>query len=283
MCIISTSPHPGEMYGARPTNISYRMQPSAYTSVEPSTSSLRPRHCSGDMYAGVPKMTPVRVFGPSLPPQSGRSFAIPKSSTLTRSPPGDIGSGTRNRFSGLRSRCTISMRVRRRNRARRLDRDVDRLADAEPFAGQAARQRLALQELHHDVRDFVVDHPDVDHLDHVRVMDGGGGARLVHEARDQAGAFQILALEQLYRDAAAQYRVLRQVDNAHRAVAHELSQLVIVNFLTDHRGGAGILAPAARPHHRAGRRSTVLCVASDPSDRRRRRSARTAGPAGMSA
>ena len=29
MCIISTSPHPGEMYGARPHNISYRMQPSA--------------------------------------------------------------------------------------------------------------------------------------------------------------------------------------------------------------------------------------------------------------
>ena len=73
-------------------------------SVAPSTSSFRPRHCSGDMYAGVPKMTPVRVFAPSLPAQSGRNFAIPKSSTFTRSPPGDIGSDTRNRFSGLRSR-----------------------------------------------------------------------------------------------------------------------------------------------------------------------------------
>ena len=189
------------------------------------------------MYAGVPKMTPVRVFGPSLPPQSGRSFAMPKSSTLTRSPPGDIGSGTRNRFSGLRSRCTISMRVRRRHRARRLDRDVDRLADAEPLARQAARQRLALQELHHDVRDFVVDHPDVDHLDHVRVMDGGGGARLVHEARDQAGALQVLALEQLDRHPPPQQRVLSQVDNAHGAVAHELAQLVVIDLFSDHCGG----------------------------------------------
>ena len=34
---------------------------------------------------------------------------MPKSSTFTRSPPGDIGSGTRNRFSGLRSRWTISI------------------------------------------------------------------------------------------------------------------------------------------------------------------------------
>ena len=222
-------------------------------------------------------MTPVRVFGPSLPPQSGRSFAIPKSSTLTRSPPGDIGSGTRNRFSGLRSRCTISIACDAATaRAAWIAMSIG-LADAQPLARQPARQRLAVQELHHDVRDFLFDHADVDHLDHVRVMNGGRGARLVHEARDQAGALQILALEQLDRHAAPQYRVLRQVDDAHRTVAYELSELVIVNFLADHRGGKGILARAARPHHRADVDRPSCVRVGDPSDRSdRRRSARTA-------
>ena len=102
-------------------------------------------------------------------------------------------------------------RVRRRDRARRLDRDVHGLADAQPLARQPPRQRLAFEELHHDVRDVAVDHADVDDLDDVRVVDGGGGARLVDEARDQAGALEVLALQQLDRHAAPQHRVLRQV------------------------------------------------------------------------
>ena len=109
-----------------------------------------------------------------------------------------------------------------------------RLADAQPLAREPPRQRLAVEELHHDVRDFVLDHPDVDHLDDVRVMDGGGGARLVDEARDQAGTLEVLALEQLHRDAAPQYRVLGQVHDAHRSVAHQLAQLVVVDLLPDH-------------------------------------------------
>src|SRR5262249_46413155 len=114
-------------------------------------------------------------------------------------------------------------RVRRGQRARRLDGDVDRLADPQPLARQPPRQRLAVEELHHDVGDLVLHHPDVDHLDDVRVVDGGGGARFVDEAGDQARALQVLALQQLYRGAAAQNRVLRQVDDPHGAVTYELA------------------------------------------------------------
>ena len=131
------------------------------------------------------------------------------------------------------------MRVRRRDRARRLDRDVDGLADPHPLARQPPRQRLAFEKLHHDVRDFVLDHADVDHLDDVRVVDGGGGARLVDEAGHQAGALEVLALQQLDRHPAAEHGVLGQVDDAHRTVANELAQLVIVNFLADHSGEPG--------------------------------------------
>ena len=205
-------------------------------SVAPSTSSFKPRHCSGDMYAGVPKMTPVRVFAPSLPAQSGRNFAIPKSSTFTRSPPGTSGPH-QEQILGLEIAMNDLDRVRRRHRARRLDRDVDGLADAHPLAREPPRQRLAVQELHHDVRDFVLDHPDVDHLDDVRVMDGGGRARLIDEPQHQAGTLEVLALQHLHCDAAPQYRMLRQVHDAHRPVADQLAELVVVDFLPDHFPG----------------------------------------------
>ena len=161
---------------------------------------------------------------------------MPKSSTLTRSPPGDIGSGTRNRFSGFRSRCTISSACDAATRARRLDGDVHRLADAQTLARQPPRQRLAVQVLHHDVRDVAVDHPDVDHLDDVRMMDGRRGPCLVDEARDQRRALEILAFQKLHRRPAPQHRVLGQVDDAHGAVADELAQLVVIDLLADHAG-----------------------------------------------
>ncbi len=73
----------------RPVSISYTTAPSAHTSVRRSTG--RPRACSGDMYAAVPTMTPIRVAAvmvaaseeaPDAGPAS-RALARPKSRTLT--------------------------------------------------------------------------------------------------------------------------------------------------------------------------------------------------------
>ncbi len=61
------------------------------------------------MYAGVPMSDPMRVTAETSPGVAPRvsprsSFAIPKSSTLTRSPSARDASFTTMMFSGLRSR-----------------------------------------------------------------------------------------------------------------------------------------------------------------------------------
>ena len=61
-----------------------------------------PRHCSGDMYAGVPTVRSTWVSRGSAP--APRRIAMPKSSTFTR-PPSMIIT-----LPGLMSRCTMSTR-----------------------------------------------------------------------------------------------------------------------------------------------------------------------------
>ena len=89
----------------RPVIISYTTAPNAHTSVRRSTG--RPRACSGDMYAAVPRMTPIRVAAvarvgdasgsPDAGPASS-ALARPKSSTLT------VPSSRTLMLAGLRSR-----------------------------------------------------------------------------------------------------------------------------------------------------------------------------------
>ena len=74
---------------------------SARSSIE-----LASRACSGDMYAGVPSMLPVRVLCMS-PPLLDTSFAIPKSRILITTGVRAEPSVARNRLSGLRSRWTM--------------------------------------------------------------------------------------------------------------------------------------------------------------------------------
>ena len=64
---------------------------------------LSPRACSGDMYATVPTIAPVRVA--AFISSAACSLATPKSSTLSRSVPS--WRRQTNRFCGLRSRWMI--------------------------------------------------------------------------------------------------------------------------------------------------------------------------------
>ena len=59
------------------------------------------------MYVGVPITAPVFVAACAEP--MSVSFAMPKSSSLIRSPFGMSGSGTRKMLSGLRSRWTMPL------------------------------------------------------------------------------------------------------------------------------------------------------------------------------
>ena len=82
-------------------------------------------------------------------------------------------------------------------------------------------QRLAVDEIHHEVEPAVVEPAEREHVDHVRVIDLVDRARLANEALRRFLADGELALEDLDRDALADHRVDCRVDLAHRARAEE--------------------------------------------------------------
>jgi hypothetical protein len=83
--------------GKRPVSARYRITPRDQTSLRPSM-SFSQRTCSGLMYLGEPRNSPVLVLSPTL---AEASFAMPKSSTLTIS---SSSVRARNRLLGFRSR-----------------------------------------------------------------------------------------------------------------------------------------------------------------------------------
>ena len=65
---------------------------------------------------------------------------------------------------------------------------------------------------------------DVDHLDHVRVGETGGGPRLGDEAGHEHRVLGELLLQDLQRHLPVQADLLRAVDRAHAALAQHLEQ-----------------------------------------------------------
>lgn len=78
--------------GGSPLSSAYSTPPSAYRSHRASTRS--PRHCSGAMYGGLPKIRPVTV----QPAVASEECAMPKSQIFSRPP------GSRKRLAGFKSR-----------------------------------------------------------------------------------------------------------------------------------------------------------------------------------
>ena len=148
-----------------------------------------------------------------------------------------------NTFSGLRSRWIDAERVRGLERLEDLRRVLARGRDRQPpLALEHARQRLALEELHHDVRVALRRAVDVGDLHHVRAADLRGDARLLEEALDEAGAPRELRVEHLDGDARAEHRVRRLVDRAHPAVAEQADEAVLAvddGSDVDHGRGPG--------------------------------------------
>ena len=115
-----------------------------------------------------------------------------------------------------------------RGRQRRADLRDDRLhlLERQRPALQARRQRLALQQLEHDVRRAVRQRVEVQHLDDVRVAEARPDLRLAPEARQHrrvGGAEQ----QHLDHDAlAGQPQVLRLPHRAHPALSEQARDLV---------------------------------------------------------
>src|SRR6185295_2631406 len=108
-----------------------------------------------------------------------------------------------------------------------------RLRYGDVAAHDAVGQRLARQVLHREVRLAVGGLAEVEDLDDVLVPDEVDGARLVEEAGHDVGVARERDVQQLDGDAAADDRVLGEVDDPHPPLADLLDNLVVAYRLAD--------------------------------------------------
>ena len=141
---------------------------------------------------------------------------------------------------GLEVAVDDAERVRRLERLEDLRRVVARRRHRQPpLALHHRRQRLALQQLHHDVRVAVGRAVHVRHLHDVGAADLRRDARLLEEPLDESRAARELRVEHLDGDPRPEHGVLALVDRAHAAVAEEPRELVLavdVAADADHAG-----------------------------------------------
>ena len=193
-------------------------------------STVRPRACSGDMYAAVPRMIPACVMAGEVstdaaaaPLRAGSTaFASPKSSTFTvPSLYLDVG----------RLQVTVhdAGLVRGLERIGNLARDRQRLRGGNGAAIDALREVFPLHQLHDErhVPSGVVRRifEAVDLRD-VRVIQGRKRPRLTIEAGEPLGIEGQRAGQDLQRDVAAQPRIARPVHFPHAARPERGNDLV---------------------------------------------------------
>ncbi len=157
-------------------------------------------------------------------PSSVSVRAIPKS--VIFAPPSPLSST----FWGLTSRWTISLGMRRAERARDLDAVGERRGDLDRgLATDQVLERLAVDVLEHDVRSARLDPvhaargarvplAGVDHRDDVGMVELRHRARLATEALELIGVRGDLAVHQLDRDLALEHGVERAIHGAHATV-----------------------------------------------------------------
>jgi hypothetical protein len=126
----------------------------------------------------------------------------------------------------LRSRCTTPSACA--ESAQDLDRVLAGGGDGElAFALLDVRERLALEQLHDEIRDAIGRALDVGHLHDVRALDLSGDARLLQEAIDEAGLPREIPMKDLDRYVRAEIDVLGFVHRAHASVAEQAEELVL--------------------------------------------------------
>ena len=164
----------------------------------------RPRSCSGEMYAGVPRTN--SAFSSRM--TSPASSASPKSTSFTvRSVALADDEHVRRRDVGVDDAAI----VRGGERVGELARDRDDLRRRQRAAMvDEVRQALALEQLHHEVRPAVGEVAEVEHVDDVGVSNARGRARLAQEVLRRGGlALDDLVAQDLERVVAAEQRCAR--------------------------------------------------------------------------
>jgi hypothetical protein len=134
---------------------------------------------------------------------------------------------------GFRSRCTTPARCARSSACAIWRPEREHLGHGQRALLQAARQRLAVDELHHQVVDAVLATDVVQRAD-VGMTQLRDGARLAVEAGAGLGRLGQVRRQHLHGHIAAQARVAGAVDLAHAAGAERGDDLV----RTEHGAGS---------------------------------------------
>ena len=201
------------------------MQPSEYTSLAGVT-SVDDRHCSGDMYAGVPNTMPICVA--PVVELFAAFFAMPKSRTFARSPIAIAGSLDHPELvRGPECVGDLAADLHRRRRGQR------------PGPLEALAQRLAVEQLHEDEGRAVG--PRVRAVDLARLVDGDDAgvndprerARLADEAAHDLGVRVVLGQQELDREVAAEVHIARDPDDAEPTLGDLSGELVPVDPESD--------------------------------------------------
>jgi hypothetical protein len=117
-------------------------------------------------------------------------------------------------------------RVRRLDAGEHLSEEIERRVHLErSVARERRRERLAVEELHHDVR--VRRWRGVEHVDHVRMADATARERFLHEALAGIGVARDVVAQHLDGDAATGAVVPRLEDRAHAADAERAHDLEV--------------------------------------------------------
>ena len=130
-----------------------------------------------------------------------------------------------------------------------------------PRARMRVGERLADEQLHHEVRRAVVELAEIVDGDDRRMVDRCRRARLLEEARGEHGVGREIAAQHLHREQAIERDVTDLVDRAHAALAERRDDLVAT---VDDRVGERIARRIPRARPRARRRRTGQKAASRP-------------------
>jgi hypothetical protein len=104
--------------------------------------------------------------------------------------------------------------------------DLDGFAERQRAAIERDPQRLALDQLHHEVWLTVGRDPEIMDLHDVRVVEPGDGARLAAQQLEPRGAGRLVQrVQELDRHLPRQLAIERAKHHAHTAAAEHLAQL----------------------------------------------------------
>ncbi len=196
------------------------------------------------MYAGVPTQVPVlvsvasaclplescSVAAPSLRDVAGLAAELVVAAAAWRAMPKSTTRGAavlvEQHVVGLEVAVDEAGRVRGREAAPRRDEHVEDLAPRPRLVGEPALDRPAGDELHRQEH-LVLEHADVVHGDDVRVLQPRDRLRLAQQARARRVLRAALPrFDQLEGDLAIQLRIVRAVDDPHRAGSDALDDHV---------------------------------------------------------